>query len=371
MKYESEFIDQLLRAVNLSDFMRDHGVQVSYRSGKNDFFISDWCCNKTDYDNGRINKEKQLYGCRVCGQTGNAINFLRNRYNYSFDQAIRALADYTNTEMPNEDPNEIQLRKRKYLALRLAANFYAQFDHPYLPSRGIAKKVLKRVRAGYAPGGKVLREYLEGKGFSEKELLDFSLINMRGLDTFFNRAIIPIFRNGKIVDLYGRSTEDAKLKHLYLYGGKFLNGIDRVDPNKMVYMYEAAIDRLVAESNGLSNGVDPGGAKKFSICHARMLKAKGVTSIAILYDGDKAGLEGAEVAGGFLAKENIKVIIVELPEETDPADIISQHGLNGLLPYTRNAKPYETFKAFRTLDEIPLEVIQVYIEKEEKRRKRK
>lgn len=61
----------------------------------------------------------------------------------------------------------------------------------------------------------------------------------------------------------------------------------------MVTIYESFIDQLVAESNGLTNGTNPGGAGKFNIDYVRLLQKKKIDRSLVIYDGDSAGREGA------------------------------------------------------------------------------
>src|SRR5690606_22270217 len=131
--------------------------------------------------------------------------------------------------------------------------------------RGITEAVLKKARAGYAPGGRSLRTYLEGQGYTKEELKEYRLVNEKGLDSFFHRAVIPVYLHRKVIDLYGRAVDEkaSKVPHYYLDGSKVLGGIDQIDPDKYVLLFESAIDRLAAESHGLPNGVDSGGAHKF------------------------------------------------------------------------------------------------------------
>ena len=133
--------------------------------------------------------------------------------------------------------------------------------------------------------------------------------------------------NGKVVDLYGRQISEGKgVSHLYLYGNvSFLGGYDFIESGKMVTIYESFIDQLVAESNGLTNGTNPGGAGKFNIDHVRFAKKK-IDRSLVIYDGDSAGREGAYETGKILHYSNIETWIGQLPEGRDPADILSTEG---------------------------------------------
>lgn len=289
--FTTDFVDELLAKVDITEVMRSHGVRVKQGSLKNDFYIADFCCGKSDYDNGRIKKKTQTYKCEACGDHGNAIHYLTRYAGKTFQEAVTELANMVGMDLPVKVDGE-----RKYLALKLAADFYhQQNNYEYFLSRGISLEVLKKYKAGYAPGGRSLRNYLEQQGFTKEEMTEYKLLNKKGLDKFFYRAVIPIFMNGKVIDLYGRATDDtaASVKHLYLYGDiSFLGGYDFLGPG-LVTIFESFIDQLVAESHGNKNGTNAGGSNKFNGDHARLLKKRKTEKVLVIYDPDTAGREGA------------------------------------------------------------------------------
>ncbi|MFB4321670.1 CHC2 zinc finger domain-containing protein [Priestia sp. BR_2] len=361
--FSTEYIDELLSRVDMMDVMKKHGVRVKTGSGDNNYYVADFCCGKTDFDNGRIKKDTQTYKCEACKTGGNAIHFLRDVAGMTFYEAVKELADMTHMDLPESNGKEQELQKRKELALKLAADFYhKQNNYDYFLSRGISLDVLKKYKAGYAPGGRVLRNYLESQGFTKQELTDFKLLNQKGLDKFFFRAIIPIYMNGKVVDLYGRQISEGKgVSHLYLYGNvSFLGGYDFIESGKMVTIYESFIDQLVAESNGLTNGTNPGGAGKFNIDHARLLQKKKIDRSLVIYDGDSAGREGAYETGNILHNSNIETWIGQLPEGRDPADVLSTEGAEAFRKMV-DGKPFQKIQMYRELDKYSIEEIQAYL----------
>lgn len=367
MNFSREYIDHLLSTANLFDVMKANGVEIRSGSGKNAFYVADWCCGKTDDDNGRVDKRKNTYKCMACGTGGNAIHFMRDLCDMSFKDAVLYLSKFSNVPVPEANPEESEFEKRKTAALTLAMEFYQTQDHDYFLSRGITKEVLKTYKAGYAPGGRKLRSHLEEKGFTKQELIDFDLINSKGMDFMFYRAVIPYYLNGKVNALYGRAVNDEKSKrsHVYINGEFILGGIDQIDPKRIVNLFESGIDRLAAESHGINNGVDPGGAMKFNSTHARLLKRKGVHHVSIMFDGDKAGREGSYNAGIILENEGIKVWIVELPEGRDPAQLLQIGGIDSLLPFTKKYKEFPNYRAFYELDQYPIELLKKYMNEKE------
>lgn len=364
-RYSEEYIDQLLSKVDLMDLMKDHGVQVRSGTGRNHFYIADFCCGKKDFDNGRIKKDSQTYHCEACGTGGNAFHFLKEFCGVeNFHEAVKELAHRAGMEIPEVSEEKKIAQNRKEAALRLAAEFYHnQNNFEYFLSRGISLDVLMKYKAGYAPGNRALRQYLHSKGFTKAELLSFKLINSNGLDRFYFRAIIPIYMNGKVIDLYGRSTNDEKtgIKHLYLYGDvTFLGGYDFIQKESLVTIYESFIDQLVAESHGIMNGTNPGGASKFGPEHASLLKKKEPSSVIVIFDGDKAGEKGSLEAGQLLDDQGIATYIGVLPEGQDPADIISKRGRWGFKENVKG-RTFKEFKMHYELNKYDLTEIEKYV----------
>ncbi|MGY3386773.1 DNA primase [Paenibacillus polymyxa] len=361
--YPPELIDEILERVDMMDIMREHGVQVRPGTGENNYYIADFCCGKKDFENGRIRKSTQTYKCRSCLSGGNAIQFLRNVVGLSFHEAVVELADRVGVELPSGNEEQDPKQARKELALSLTVQFYhSQNNFDYLLSRGVSLEVLKKYKAGYAPGGRKLREYLESQGFTKQELLDYRLINSKGLDRFYYRAVIPIYMFGKVVDLYTRAINDkhAPVKHIYLYGDiPFLGGYDFLVPGKPVPIFESFIDQLVAESHGIVNGTNPGGATKFTPTHARLLRKK-TSSAVVLYDGDPRGQEGALSTGAILNEKEFNVSVGELPNGQDPAQMIHEQGIEAFREGLKIVT-YRQFEMFCNLKQYSLEEIELYL----------
>jgi len=364
MHFSTEYIDELLKLVDLTEIMQKYGIQVKPGAGENNKYVASFCCGKKDFDNGRIRKSTQTYRCRACGTGGNALHFLQNVAGRTFPEAVIELSKMYGLELPVEDPADKEARLRKDKALKLAADFYhAQGNFEYFLSRGISESVLQRHQAGYAPGGRALREHLQKFGYTKQELLEYKLINSKGLDSFFYRAIVPVYKRGKVIDLYGRAVDDAKsgVKHFYLYGDDILGGFDLLNPKRTVHLFEAAIDRLAAESHGIDNGVDSGGASKFTANHARQLKKKGVDRVLVIYDGDDAGRKGALNTGQLLIDAGIHVWVGELPHDQDPAKMLQEQGKDAFLQALQRPKTFEQFKMYRELEKYSLADLEMYI----------
>jgi DNA primase len=89
----------------------------------------------------------------------------------------------------------------------------------YLEQRGLRDPTLIReLRIGYAPGGS-LRRHLVAPGYSLDRRRHTGLVNPQGHDALSPRVVFPCCQDGRIINLYGRSTGDA-LAHRFLPGFK-------------------------------------------------------------------------------------------------------------------------------------------------------
>jgi DNA primase len=159
-----------------------------------------------------VNARKNLFYCHGCGQGGDVIRFVELSQHLSFHQSLT----YLEQQSAPTDPAAM---------LEQASAFYQrQLDrYPearcYLEQRGVRDPALIReLQIGYAPGGS-LRRHLLAQGYSFDRLRRTGLVHPQGHDALYQRLIFPCRQDGRIVNLYGRSTSTA-LPHRFLPGSK-------------------------------------------------------------------------------------------------------------------------------------------------------
>ena len=159
-----------------------------------------------------VNPRQNPFYCHACGPGGDLIRFVELSQHLSFRPSLADL------EQQNAlaDPTPV---------LGQAAAFYQrQLErHPealhYLEQRGRRHPALIReLRIGYAPGGS-LRRQLRAQGYSLDLLRRVGLLNSQGHHAFHRRVVFPCCQDGRIVNLYGRST-GAGFAHRFLSGSK-------------------------------------------------------------------------------------------------------------------------------------------------------
>ena len=80
-----------------------------------------------------VSPGKQMYYCFGCGAGGNVITFLMEYENYTFPEALKALADRAGVELPQKEPTreeraQADLRSAILEINKLAAGYF--YHHP-------------------------------------------------------------------------------------------------------------------------------------------------------------------------------------------------------------------------------------------------
>src|ERR671916_1593448 len=137
-----------------------------------------------------VNAEHKLYHCFGCGESGDAIKFVRETEALDFVGALEALAERYNVELKREeeDPEAERRRLRRERLLKLVdrtATYYSRvlWESPeaepareYLRERGLGEEVLREFRVGYSPSAwdRVVSAALRD-GYSAQEVIDAGL----------------------------------------------------------------------------------------------------------------------------------------------------------------------------------------------------
>lgn len=318
-----------------------------------------------------VSPDKQLFYCFGCHAGGTVIQFLMAMERLTFYEAVQQLATRANMELPNEiNDRELQkqrqYRKRLIEANRTAARYFCGcFTDPelgkpareYAAKRGLNAEIITRFGIGYAPDSwDSLKEFMKGKGYSEKELVDAGLLvhNIeRGsvYDAFRGRLIFPILGvTGDVLGFGARTMKDEKPKYINtgdtpvynkrnnLYG---LN-LHRNEKLDDLIMVEGYMDVIGLYKAGVKNAVASLGTA-LTQQQARLLK-RYVEKVYIAYDGDAAG-QSATVRGlDILKAEGLEIRVITFPDDLDPDEYVQTYGREGFDRLKENALTLNAFK---------------------------
>jgi DNA primase len=134
-----------------------------------------------------VHATRQFYHCFGCGASGDVFSFIQKIENITFPEAVRRVAEKMGVPVPRQSysgPGEAMEAKQRGVLLDLhekACEFFEeQLRRPegarareYLTGRGLSEKTIGEFRIGYAPdSGFLLRDRL--RGMTEEETLKSS-----------------------------------------------------------------------------------------------------------------------------------------------------------------------------------------------------
>lgn len=315
-----------------------------------------------------VSSGKQMYYCFGCGAGGNVITFLMEYENYTFQEAMHALADRAGIRLPEESQSrdarqQADLRARLLEINKHAANyFYYQLGQPsgqagyqYLKNRRLADDMIRHFGLGYSnKTSNDLYLYLKSKGYDDEILKQTGLVTIeeRGAyDKFWNRVMFPILDvNNRVIGFGGRVLGDGAPKYLNspetkifdksrnLYGLNFA----RISREKFILICEGYMDVIAMHQAGFTNAVASLGTS-FTPQHASLLRR--YTEKAVLtYDSDGAGIKAALRAIPMLKEAGLSVKVLNMEPYKDPDEFIKNMGADAFrqrIEEARNSFLYE------------------------------
>ena len=367
MAFPSAWLDELLHKNDIVSVVSNY-VELKPKGRKL------WACcplhgEKTP--SFSVSPDKQLFYCFGCHAGGTVIQFVMDMERLTFYEAVQQLAARAGMELPNEI-NDRDLQKQRAYRKRLtdanrdaARYFCACFADPkigqvaqqYAAKRGLNAEIVTRFGIGYAPDSwDSLKNHLEEKGYTEKELVDAGLLVKnaeRGsvYDAFRGRLIFPILGvTGQVLGFGARVMGDEKPKYINtgdtpvynkrnnLYGLN-LHKNEKLDD---LIMVEGYMDVIGLYKAGVKNAVASLGTA-LTQQQARLLK-RYVEKVYIAYDGDAAG-QNATVRGlDILKNEGLEVRVISFPDDLDPDEYVQVYGKEGFDRLKENALSLNAFK---------------------------
>ncbi|MBK8463496.1 MAG: relaxase domain-containing protein [Nigerium sp.] len=246
---------------------------------------------------------------------------------------------------------------------QLTASFYAEhfpgsWAQPYLESRfGIDLTGHPDLHPGYAPAGwTTLVGHLHRLGVSDEEMLAAGVATRastgRLIDRFRDRAVFPIRHDGVILGFVGRRhpdrTDDDKAGPKYLntgdtplfHKGDQLYATGPLRPDATPVIVEGPMDAIAITlaTNGKFVGVAPLGTS-LTDHQAAQLREHGHRTPIVATDADLAGRVAAERDYWILTPHGHDPRHAELPDGTDPADLVATGSAGVLAAALKRARP--------------------------------
>ena len=229
MYYPDEVVEEVRMKNDIVDVIS--GYVKMQRRGSNYFGLCPFHNEKSP--SFSVSQIKQMYYCFGCGAGGNVFTFLMEYENYSFEEAIKFLADKAGVSLPETDYSVAARRNENKRAKLLAVNkeaaryFYyqlrsqkGQVGYRYLRERALSDETIKKFGLGFAHvTSDDLTKYLKSKGYEDKLIMEAGLAGFDekyGVhDKFWNRVMFPIQDgNHRVIGFGGRVMGDGKPKYL-------------------------------------------------------------------------------------------------------------------------------------------------------------
>jgi DNA primase len=380
--YTKDSIDKLKDAVDMVELV---GARTDLRRVGNRF--TGLCpFHEERTPSFSVNAEHRLYHCFGCGASGDAIGFVEETEGLDFRQAVEALAERYNVELKREqeDPAAERRRERRERLLKLvqrATEYYARYlwesneaslAREYLAGRGLKEEVLREFRVGYAPSAwDKVTVAAQRDGFTREEIAAAGL-GQRGrggtgfYDRFRARVMFPLADpRGRVLGFGARAVRAGAKQAKYIntsenelyHKGRQLFGIDlaRSPAAKRgrILVVEGYTDVLALHQVGLTETVAVMGT---SVTPEQVtLLSQTAPSVFLALDADRSGQEAMLRAARVAAERGVELRVVEMPEGTDPAELVTEHGAEAFTDLLGTASSVLEFQIRRVLADSDLQ----------------
>ncbi|WP_130836577.1 DNA primase [Lachnoclostridium sp. Marseille-P6806] len=347
MYYPDEILEQVRAGNDIVDVVGSY-VHLK-KQGANYFGLCPFHNEKSP--SFSVSADKQIFYCFGCGAGGNVITFLMKYENYSFQEAVKALAERAGIRLPEAEYGE-EAKKREQHRRELfdinreaATYYYRMLRSPrgaagmrYLEGRGLTAETIHRFGLGFADGsGSDLVAFLRKKGFPDDSILESGVAaydEKRGLhDKFWNRVMFPIMDvNSRVIGFGGRVMGDGKPKYLnspetpIFDKGRNLYGLHLAKRSRteQFILCEGYMDVIAMHQAGFPQAVASLGTA-FTSGQASILK-RYAKEILLSYDSDEAGMRAALRNNGILREAALRSRVLDLRPYKDPDEFMKNLG---------------------------------------------
>lgn len=298
-----------------------------------------------------VSREKQMYKCFGCGVGGNVYTFLMAQENFSFPEALEALAERAGYKLPEksmsaEAKKQADARSRLKDMNKLAAGYFhyllkterGAHAMEYLKGRGLTDETITKFGLGFSDiYSDDLYKYLKNKGCKDDELRDSGLIKFDekhgASDRFWNRVMYPIIdTNNRVIGFGGRVMGDAKPKYINTQDtpifdkSRNLYGLNLAKKSKRlgIIFCEGYMDVISMHQAGFDNAVASLGTA-LTVGQVNLIK-RYTDRVYLAYDSDEAGTKAALRALEIMREFEMPARVISLKPYKDPDELIQAEG---------------------------------------------
>lgn len=341
-------IDEVYAAIDIVQYVESFDVKLK-KQGANYVGLSPFTNEKTP--SFSVSPSKGIFKCFSSGEGGNAITFAMKLQGMTYPEAIEHAADFFNVRIEKDEFDDDQHqekvakidRMRKFIGAA-NKNWKAELAsseemRKYLDERGVTQEDVLEWQLGFSPNEWT---FLTNKAIESGMMQEGVVLGIikesksKKFDVYRNRIIIPIEDNYGNVISFGGRTMDADSKVKYINGtetdlyqkSKVLFGYHRavkaIGKSGKAYLAEGYFDVISFHRAGIHNTVASCGTG-ITIDQIKLIK-RNTNCIALITDGDKAGIKAAMKTIPLILSQNMTCEIVAFDEGVDPDDFIRNGG---------------------------------------------
>ena len=298
-----------------------------------------------------VSPNKQMYYCFGCGAGGNVFTFLMQYENFSFPEAMEALAERAGIELPKQEMSaqakkeadkrqillEINKAAGKYYYMLLRSEHGKQ-AYEYFKKRELSDATMQKFGLGYSDKySDDLYRYLRKLGYDDAILKESGLVSIDevrgGHDKFWNRAMFPIMDvHNKVIGFGGRVMGNGEPKYLNSPETKVFDksrnlyalNFARQTKKPQMLLCEGYMDVIALHQAGFDNAVASLGTA-FTSGHASLLK-RYTKEVYLTFDSDGAGIKAALRAIPILKEVGLTAKVINMKPYKDPDEFIKALG---------------------------------------------
>lgn len=328
-----------------------------------------WACCPFHHEKSpsfSVNRERQMFHCFGCGESGNAIGFLMKFENLPFPDAVEKLAEECGVQVryegrgkapqkPSVRLTDIMEQALKFYRERFKESLTAQ---EYVKERGLSAETIEKFGIGFAPDGwhnldpffnETERPLLLETGLQKKSE------NGHLFDFFRNRLMFPI-RNirGQVIAFSARTMCGEEPKYIntgetpiFSKGNEVFGLYEArkgIQEKKRAIVVEGQIDVIQLSQSGFTEACAPLGTAIRAEHITRLLKM--TDNIIFSFDGDSAGRKAARRAMELslpLLGDSQKVLFAFLPQGEDPDSLVKAKGAGAYEELLQSALPLSKY----------------------------
>lgn len=355
--------DDVKKDVDIISLFHSFGVELK-KKGKSHVALCPWHEDKNP--SLSVDKDKGLYNCFGCGESGDIFTLVEKMKGYNFKEALAFLKDFSSSSLAapfdtkGAEPLKAPVsRAQKEIASPLARNDKESAGGPgsvtlaaiteyyhkrlctnskardYLKSRGLDNpELIRRFNIGFADNSllekisKNQKEELVTLGILRKHTSPSGAESI--IEHFHNCITFPITDEmGQVVGIYGRAVEEPHpglplvkgkekfkgISHLYL-AGKHKSVFNRKASKVYdeIILTESIIDCLSLIQLGFENVQSIYGTNGFTDEHLQILKDYRVKTVVLAFDADQPGQKASEKLKEKLISEGFGIKVVSSQE---------------------------------------------------------